>query len=312
WVELLNRLPQTERVDADELYRHISKTKKLTPQEVYQESQSAIRGLINNAEYGFLECENRDISRISQLCDAINYFQNSQSKTYFILAQIEAAVPEDAKPLFAASRGFQQIIEAGSTRKLQDFGMALMKHFRVTRSAIKDVAASNLVLSIGEIERDLRTQIRILEQEKSELEHQLQQTRNKAREEALTEIAHVLQNGRQPALDQIQQMIRLLEMQAEETGEPELSSEQALSVFIILRNLMKILQELGIEAYPKSVKNSFEISQVDLSEYAYIEGTPFMSEHEIKKVECIQQGWRVKETVITPAKVRELTSTSET
>jgi molecular chaperone GrpE (heat shock protein) len=311
WVEILSRIPQIQRVDADELYRHISRSKRLTPQEVYQESQTAIRGLINNAEYGFLDTENRDIGRISQLCDAINYFQNHQSKTYFILAQLEASVPEDAKPLFAASKGFQQMIQAGPNRKLQDFGMALMKHFRITRSAIKDEAASNIVLSMGELERDLRTQISILEQEKSELEYQLQQTRSKARQEALREIAHFLQNGRQPALDQIQQMIRLLESQAEETGEPELSSEQALSVFIILRNLMKILQELGIETYPKSLKSKFEISQVDLAEYAYIEGTPFTNEQEIKTVKCIQQGWRVGETVITPAKVRELTACSE-
>ncbi len=189
--------------------------------------------------------------------------------------------------------------------------MDLMKHFRVTRSAIKDEAASNLVLSIGEIERDLRTQISILEQEKLELEYQLEEIRNQAHQEALIKITHYLQNGRQPALDQIQQIIGLLEDQIEENGEPELSSEQALSVFISLRNLMEILQKLGIEAYPKSLKGSFEISQVDLSEYTYTEGKPFANEQEIKRVECIQPGWRVGKTVITPAKIRELTSSSE-
>lgn len=306
WGEILSRIPQSEKADADQLYRHISKGKKLTPQEVHQEFQSSIKGFINNAEYGFLESENRDIGRIKQLNDAINYFCNHQAKTYLIICQLPEFVPEDAKPMFDASKGFQAIIAAGSNPKLRDFSMALMKHFRVTQTAIKAEAASNLVLSIGEIERELRTQINILEQEKLELEEQLQQTRNQARQEALIEIAHALQNGTPPALNQIQQMIKLLELQAEETGEPELSSEEALSVLIILRNLMKILQELEITTYPKSLKGKLQISQNQLSEYAYIEGEPFRSEQEIKLVECIQQGWKVGSTVITPAKVREL------
>jgi molecular chaperone GrpE (heat shock protein) len=154
----------------------------------------------------------------------------------------------------------------------------------------------------------LRTQINILEREKLELEQQLEKTRNQARQESVIEIAHSLQNGRQPALNQIQQMINLLESQIEETGEPELSSEQALSLFIILRNLMKTFQELGIEPYPKSLKGKLELSQNQLSEYAYMEGKAFVNEQEIKQVECIQQGWKVGEIVITPAKVRELNS----
>jgi|GEM_PF-1736380 len=311
WGELLNRIPQSERLDANELYQHISRYRKLTPLEVYQESYATITTLINNAEYGFLDSENRDIGRITQLCDAINYFQNSQSKTYFIISQLQAVVPEEAKLLFAASKALQIIVEAGPIDSLRHFGMDLMKNFRVTRSAIKDEVASNIVLSIGETERELKTQISNLEREKIELEYQLEQTRNKAREASVIEITHLLQNGRQPALDQIQQIIRLLEYQIEETGEAELSAELSLSVFISLRNLMEILQKLGIEAYPKSMKGSFEISQVNLSEYAYIEGQSFTNEQEIKQVECIQQGWRVGETVITPAKVREFIADRE-
>ncbi|MBD2136944.1 hypothetical protein H6F32_04920 [Anabaena sp. FACHB-1237] len=306
WAELLSKIPPAERIEVDEVYRHISRTKKLTPQEVYQESQAAIRGLINNAEYGFLDTENRDIGRISQLSDTINYFQNHQSKTYLILFQLPGVVSEDAQAMFTASRGFQEIIDAGPSRKLQDFGMALMKRFQVTHTAIKAEAASNLVISIGEIERNLKNQIHTLEQQKLELEEQLQQQRNQGKQKALIEIATSLQNGRQPALDQMQQMMKILESQIEENGEPALSSEQSLSVFIILRNIMKVLQELGIETYPKSLTKPLEISQKQLSEYAYIEGKSFVNQQEIKKVECIQQGWKVGETIITPAKIREL------
>lgn len=310
WGEILNRVPQEERLDADELYRYISRHKRQTPYEVYQQSVSSINGLINNAEYGFLDTDSRDIGRISQLSDAINYFQGNQSRTYLILAQLPEAVGEDAKPLFAASWKFGEIIAAGAVKKLQDFSMALMRYFKVTRTAIKDEAASNLVLSMGEIERDLKTQISILEQEKLELEYQLEQTRIQARQEAVIEIANLLQNGRQPALDQIQKTISLLEAQVEETGEAELSSEQGLSIFIILRSLMEILNELGIEAYPKSMKKSFEISQLNLGKYSYIEGTSFNSDSDIKTVECTHQGWLVGDTVITPAKVKELSTDS--
>jgi hypothetical protein len=65
---------------------------------------------------------------------------------------------------------------------------------------------------------------------------------------------------------------------------------------------------LGIEPYPKSLKGKLELSQNQLSEYAYMEGKAFVNEQEIKQVECIQQGWKVGEIVITPAKVRELNS----
>ncbi|WP_414530754.1 hypothetical protein [Nodularia chucula] len=310
WSQLINRFSPSDYKDVDDIYYHISNRKKLTPQQVHQESQAAIKGLINNAEYGFIYTENRDIGRISQLCDAINYFQKHRSKTYLILAQLEANVPEDAKTIFAASPVFQKIIEFGITEKLEDFGMALMKHFKVTRTAIKDEAASNLVLSMGEIERELRTQINILEAEKLDLTKKLAETHQQAHQESLTEIAKALQNGTQPALDQIQKIIKLLQSQLEETGEPELTSDDALSIFIILRNFMEVLQQLGIESYPKSVKGSFKISQIDLRKYAYI-GNPFSDETEIKEVECIQTGWKVNNTVITPAQIKELTPTSE-
>ncbi|MFM7368680.1 MAG: hypothetical protein ACKO2Z_13000, partial [Sphaerospermopsis kisseleviana] len=225
----------------------------------------------------------------------------NQDKTYFIIAQLPELVPEDAKPMFAASKAFQQIIAAGLNIKLEEFSMALMRRFRLTRADIKDDYAQFKDQEKDQIERDLRTQINILQQEKLALEEELEQTRNQARQKAGIEIANSRQNGRQPALNQIQQMISLLESQVEETGEPELDSDQALTVFIILRNLMKIFQELGIESYPKSLKAKLQISQNQLSEYAYIEGKPFANEGEIKQVECTQPGWKVGETVITPA-----------
>lgn len=186
--------------------------------------------------------------------------------------------------------------------------MTFMRDFRLTRADIRDEYAQSKDQEKDQIERDLRTQINILEQQKLELEKQLEKTRNQARQEAVIYIANALQNGRQPALNQIQQMISLLELQIEETGEAELSSDQALSLFIILRNLMETFQELGIEPYPKSLKGKLELSQNQLSEYAYMEGKAFANEQEIKQVACIQQGWKVGETVITPAKVRELNS----
>jgi molecular chaperone GrpE (heat shock protein) len=310
WGEILSIIPQSEKAEADEFYQEISRYKRLTPQEVYQASQTAIKVIINHDKYGFVDgkIDAERINRKTQLNEAIDYFHNNQDKTYFIIAQLPELVPEDAKPMFAASKAFQEIIAAGSNFKLEEFSMALMRRFRLTRADIKDDYAQFKDQEKDQIERDLRTQINILQQEKLALEEQLEKTRNQARQEAVIAIANALQNGRQPALNQIQQMISLLESQVEETGEPELDSDQALTVFIILRNLMKIFQELGIESYPKSLKGKLQISQNQLSEYAYIEGNPFANEEEIKQVECTQPGWKVGETVITPAKVRELNS----
>jgi|694.fasta_scaffold09633_9 hypothetical protein len=310
WVEILSIIPQSEKAEADEFYQEISRYKRLTPQEVYQASQTAIRVIINHDKYGFVDgkIDAERINRKTQLNETIDYFHNNQYKTYFIIAQLPELVPEDAKIMFAASKAFQEIIAAGSNFKLEEFSMALMRRFRLTRADIKDDYAQSKDQEKDQIERDLRTQINILEREKLELEQQLEKTRNQASQESVIEIAHSLQNGRQPALNQIQQMISLLELQIEETGEPELSCEQALSLFIILRNLMKTFNELGIEPYPKSLKGKLELSQNQLSEYAYMEGKAFANEQEIKQVECIQQGWKVGEIVITPAKVRELNS----
>ncbi|MEY3334039.1 MAG: hypothetical protein RLZZ176_2342, partial [Cyanobacteriota bacterium] len=290
-----------------EFYQEISRYKRLTPQEVYQASQTATQVILNHDKYGFVDgkIDAERINRKTQLNEAIDYFHNNQYKTYFIIAQLPELVPEDAKPMFAASKAFQQIIAAGLNIKLEEFSMALMRRFRLTRADIIADYAQWKDQEKDQIERDLRTQINILEREKLE---QLEKTRNQASQESVIEIAHSLQNGRQPALNQIQQMISLLELQIEETGEPELSSEQALSLFIILRNLMKTFHELGIEPYPKSLKGKLELSQNQLSEYAYMEGKAFVNEQEIKQVECIQQGWKVGEIVITPAKVRELNS----
>lgn len=310
WRQILHRIPPSSNKVIDDFYYYLSNRRKLTPQEVYQESQAAIQGLINNAEYGFIHTDNKDIGRISQLSDAINYFQKHRSKTYLVLSQLEAYVPEDAKKFFAASQVFQGIIASGAHEILTDFGMALMKHFKVTRTAIKDETAKNLVSGIGEIERQLKTQISILEAEKLELTRELQQLREQGHQEIVTQIAQELQNGSQRALDQIQKIISLIQPQIEASGEAQISSDDALAIFIVLRNLMTIFQKLGIETYPKSLKDSFTISQVDLAKYAYVGGTPFTNYTEIKQVQCIQKGWKVNDNIITPAKVQELTDNS--
>jgi hypothetical protein len=227
WVKILTIIPQSEKAEADEFYQEISisRYKRLTPQEVYQASQTAIKVIMNHDKYGFVDgkIDAERINRKTQLNEAIDYFYNNQDKTYFIIAQLPELVPEDAKTMFAASKAFQEIIAAGSNIKLEEFSMALMRRFRLTRADIKDDYAQSKDQEKDQIERDLRTQINILEREKLELEQQLEKTRNQARQESVIEIAHSLQNGRQPALNQIQQMINLLESQIEETGEPELS-----------------------------------------------------------------------------------------
>lgn len=305
WDDLLSRLSQSEKTYVDqEFYFYISNRKRLTPQEVYQESQVALNDIIDNAKYGFINSVNRDIGRISKLCDAINYFQGSQAKTYLILTQLEARVSPDFQRMFEVSYGFRQLIDSGLARELRDFGIKLMKYFQITRIAIQNEVASNLVLGLGEVERNLKTKISILEQEKSELERQLQESCSKAHEVAMVKIARSLQNGKQPALERLQQIIHILNSQMQENGEPELSSEQALTVLITTRNIMKVLQENGIENYPELTKSKFEISQVDLSSFAYVEGEPFTTEDESKQVECIRRGWKVGATVITPAQVR--------
>jgi hypothetical protein len=141
-VKILTIIPQSEKAEADEFYQEISisRYKRLTPQEVYQASQTAIKVIMNHDKYGFVDgkIDAERINRKTQLNEAIDYFYNNQDKTYFIIAQLPELVPEDAKTMFAASKAFQEIIAAGSNIKLEEFSMALMRRFRLTRADIKD------------------------------------------------------------------------------------------------------------------------------------------------------------------------------
>ncbi|MFM7371333.1 MAG: hypothetical protein ACKO2Z_26785, partial [Sphaerospermopsis kisseleviana] len=55
WGEILSIIPQSEKAEADEFYQEISRYKRLTPQEVYQASQTAIQVILNHDKYGFVD-----------------------------------------------------------------------------------------------------------------------------------------------------------------------------------------------------------------------------------------------------------------
>lgn len=60
---------------------------------------------------------------------------------------------------------------------------------------------------------------------------------------------------------------------------------------------------MGIQQYPQ--EEVFGISESNLDEYFYVEGSSFLNATEVKTVKCTQRGWRVNQTIITQAQVQE-------
>jgi len=214
---------------------------------------------------------------------------------------------KEVSDLISSSQGYRELIYWGATRFLDNFGLKLQRHFRITHTALKDQAAQNLVQELGSRENQLKQEIERLQEENEQLKENQKELRDRAFQEALCQIAQKLQNRPQPVLNQIFSYLRILQNLSEsQEGELSLSSREALGVLITFEELINTLKDLNIEYYPKKIEETFYLKQDQLGEYNYIEGSPFQGNEDTKKVRCTTPGWCVGKEIITPACVKEV------
>ena len=193
----------------------------------------------------------------------------------------------------------------GASRFLKDFWHRLQQRFRITRVAIKNEAAQNLARELGETGANLRAQAQLMQARIDELEMTIVELRTNALHEAICQLAHTLQDRPSPALDQIFALQQwLLKQKASQAG--SLSSE-LLRVHIAVQSIIEALAATQIVSFPTHLDQVIELASTQLNEFAYVEGTPFANSAETKKVICVRPGWRVGNTIVTPARVKEIT-----
>jgi len=308
WEEILNQnFYSVEYEAAKKFFFNLSRKYSESPQEVREQMQAKLSQFVELAEYAFADSENRDLTKLSEFCEVIDYFKKSREKTYMFLSELPSVLEQKYREMLNSSAGYQALLKWGASPFLKGFGWQLQKEFKITRTAIKDEAAQNLVWELGETEANLTNQVELLQQENEKLKKELSEIRSQALQSAVCQLVTTLQKQPQPVLDQIMLLYQRLNKMSESNSELSLSPSDSLGILIALENLLQALNSLNVTRYPAQEDQVFELQSEQLSAYAYVEGSAFANSEDKKVVRCIHPGWRVGEEVITPARVKEVT-----
>ena len=308
WKKILNRKFDSFEYEAAENFCfHLSSKYRESPQEVREQMQAKLNQFVELAEYAFADSENRDLTKLSELGEVIDYFKKSREKTYLFLSELPSVLEPKDREMLNSSAGYQALLKWGASPSLKGFGWQLQKEFNITQTAIKEEAAQNLVWELGETEANLTNQVELLQQENEKLKKELSEIRSQALQSAVCQLVTTLQKQSQPVLDQIMLLYQRLNKMSESNSELSLSPSDSLSILIALENLLQALNALNVTRYPAQEDKVFELQSEQLSLYEYIEGSAFANSEDKKIVRCIHPGWRVGEEVITPARVKEVT-----
>lgn len=312
WREFLDTVdPESIAKTKDFLAPFMGRNKKEYPPELKKNLVATIQSFEEFAEEALSNKTERDLFKIGKFCDAIDYFSKSESHTFLFLYFLPKYVKnKEVSELLNSSQGYKELVYWGATRFLDNFGLKLQRHFRITRTALKDEAAQNLVQELGSREASLKQEIEQLQQENETLKAEQEKQRDRDFEEALVQLTQALQNRPQPILNQVFSYLQTLQKMSEEgNGELSLSGREALGVLITFEEIIDTLKTLNICPFPESMNQTFSLKQEKLGEYNYIEGSPFNGNDDTKQVRCLTPGWRVGEKIITPAQVKEVNET---
>ena len=308
WKEILNReFDSVEYEAAENFCFHLSSKYSESPQEVREQMQAKLSQFVELAEYALADSENRDLTKLSELGEVIDYFKKSQERTYCFLSELPSVLEQKDREMLNSSAGYQALLKWGASPFMKGFGWQLQKEFNITPTAIKEEAAQNLVRELGETEANLTNQVELLQQENEKLQKELSEIRSQALQSAVCQLVTTLQKQSQPVLDQITILYQRLNKMSESNSELSLSPSDSFSILIALKNLLQALNSLNVTRYPAQEDQVFELQSEQLSLYEYIEGSAFANSEDKKIVRCIHPGWRVGEEVITPARVKEVT-----
>jgi len=67
------------------------------------------------AEYALADSENRDLTKLSELGEVIDYFKKSREKTYLFLSEIPSLLEQNDRDMLNSSVGYQSLLKWGAS-----------------------------------------------------------------------------------------------------------------------------------------------------------------------------------------------------
>ncbi|MBL1208438.1 nucleotide exchange factor GrpE [Geminocystis sp. GBBB08] len=309
WKQLIYKLnlsePEVQKI-ANNLCRYLSRNYTEEPALFLENWQKRMTDFVHLFELALSQNKQPDLVKLEQLVDIIDYFNRSGERTFWFLSQLPKYLDNNIEIFFNSSSAYQEILKFGASEFLGKFGYELQKEFHLTRTAIKDRAAQNLVQELGETESNLKSEIERLELKNEELKNQIEAIKTESFTNAVFQLAQSLQGEQQPVLDQLFHLYKRLDILLE--NNENLSPQETLTCFINLEALFKAFKSINITLFPDNINQIFEVTGQDLDEhkYNYISGSQFTNKEEKKTVKCIAPGWCVNSAIVTPAKVEEV------
>ena len=303
WERLINQFRDDEDDLARNFFFDLPYKSSLSPQEFIETAEGRIKKFIDYAPFALLDRDDRDLIKVGDCGDILDFFSKSSARTFFFIYYLLRLLDEKTATFLKDSFGYQELLQWGASRYIWRLCPRLQDHFGLTDTAQKDQAAQNLAQQLGETERNLKAQIQLLDNENQELKNEIESIKDEALQETISQLARSLQEQPQPVLDQIYNLLQRLTLYTE--NNEALSATETLTCFIVLDDVLNVLKSLGIEQYPQKLNCVFGISESDLGQYIYVDGSSFLNLQEIKTVKCIRQGWRANKAIITPAQVKE-------
>ncbi|WP_017294202.1 nucleotide exchange factor GrpE [Geminocystis herdmanii] len=268
--------------------------------------ENYLTNFVSLFEHYFNNIEAPDLVKLNQIADIIDQFNKSKERTFWFIILLPKFIDDNSKKILINCIGYQEIIKFGAFEDLKEFGYKLQKKFALTRTAIKDRTAQNLVQELGEVESKFKGEIQQLELKIKQLENELEETQRNSFQNAVYDLAKSLQdNQQQPVLSQLFILYKKLDNCLE--NNESLSPTDTLTYFITIESLLTAFKQLNISQFPEKIEGTFEITGEDLdnNKYNYTSGSQFVSKDDKKIVKCIAPGWKVDDRIVTPAKVEE-------
>ncbi|MBC6420958.1 MAG: hypothetical protein GDA38_04935 [Hormoscilla sp. SP12CHS1] len=97
-VILTSKFYKFEHNAAEKNFFHLSRKYSDSPQEVRQQLQANLSQFVELAEYALADSENRNLNKLSELDEVIDYFKKSQERTLFVRTLLGSGAkgPRDA------------------------------------------------------------------------------------------------------------------------------------------------------------------------------------------------------------------------
>ncbi|MBC6476731.1 MAG: hypothetical protein GDA56_01940 [Hormoscilla sp. GM7CHS1pb] len=116
WEEILNRkFDSSEYKAAENFYFYLSSKYSESLQEVREKMQAKLSQFVELAEYALADSENRDLTKLSELGEVIDYFKKSREKTYLFLSEIPSLLEQNDRDMLNSSVGYQSLLKWGAS-----------------------------------------------------------------------------------------------------------------------------------------------------------------------------------------------------